>query len=49
MRHIGSAEEYDSWHYNFSGADLPGIHVRVAPSQELSDALIRMSKEEEED
>ena len=42
-------EEYDSWRYNFSEADLPGIHVKVAPSQELSDALIRMSKEEGED
>ena len=42
-------EEYDSWRYNFSEADLPGIHVKVTPSQELSDALIRMSKEEGED
>ena len=39
----------DSWRYNFSEADLPGIHVKVAPSQELSDALIRMSKEKGED
>ena len=39
-------EEYDSWRYNFSEADLPGLHVKVTPSQELSDALIRMSKEE---
>ena len=42
-------EEYDSWRYNFSDADLPGIHVKDTPSQELSDALIRMSKEEVED
>ena len=42
-------EEYDSWRYNFSEADLPGIHVKVTPSQELSDALIRMSKEKGED
>ena len=42
-------EEYDSWRYNFSEADLPGLHVKVTPSQELSDALIRMSKEEMED
>ena len=35
--------------YNTAEADLPGIHVKVAPSQELSDALIRMSKEKGED
>ena len=34
---------------SFSKADLPGIHVKVTPSQELSDALIRMSKEKGED
>ena len=45
----GIQEEYDSWRYNYSEADLPGIHVKVTPSQELSDALIRMSKEEGED
>ena len=34
-----SQEEYDTWRYNYSNEDLPGLHVKVVPSPELDSKL----------